>query len=87
MDSIAIRLVKVDGYYVAADISSAWNLSVLGIGPIKAERNQAELKSHRRAWGQDFAFTVVRGGTVCMEPTPAECEALGMVADTFARAA
>ncbi len=87
MDSIAIRLVKVDGYYVAADLSSAWNLSALGIGPIKADRNQRELKAQRRAWGQDFAFDVVRGGTVCMVPTPAERQALGIVAETFARAA
>ena len=87
MNAIAIRLVKVGGYYIAADLSSAWNLSALGIGPIKADRNQRELKAHRRAWRQDFAFTVVRGGAVCMVPTPAEREALGMVADTFARAA
>ncbi len=68
MNSIAIRLVKVDGYYVAADLSSAWNLSALGIGPIKAERNQRELKAHRRAWDRTSPSTSSEAGPCAWNP-------------------
>ncbi len=77
MGGITLRLVKVGDRYVGADVSTRWNLAALGYADgIPADRNQTAIKRARRAWG-DFAFTVIRGGSVCLVPTLAERDALG----------
>jgi hypothetical protein len=78
MNAITLKLVKVGDRYVGADVSTRWNLAALGYEDgIPADRNQTDLKRARRAWGGDFKFAVIRGGSVRLEPSGAERDALG----------